>query len=569
MNEGSSVAASEHSFFADQQSKSEKEKNKNSKDISKNSSNPEKNFENLNKEIKLALENNDTSNYSNSNSKISEHQLSEQYLDPKYCIYKKKINNDDSLSVKTEKNKNKDNILEEKLLYYSEEHEKFNKYDEVFDIEEMEEKTEEKNGKGINQINSIKINKNNLDNMNNLSNSDIESNDKFVNLNTKFRTNHTPNKTNNKESFINKNNNNLVHSFIETMNKYPSLLSKSSFLSTNNSSNNKIKKDEEYCTSDIIEENNITKNTNKEEIKYNNTATKYNNYRQGNKFGPHLNSYSQMYNNNLTFDPLSTVGMYSINNINNNNYLYHQIPKMNLNMVYYIPIQQTNNNKIYNNFSQNYTDKNINTNNIKEAKSSKDEEKNNKKNYIQKKKIELSPKNDGGKGEKNVLKLEDIISGKDTRTTVMIRNIPIKYTEKTLIEALDEFKGKYDCLYMPYDYDKKGNKGYAFINFINPLHIIYFYEKFRGKKWELFESSKICELNSANFQGIHEIQKHSKNIKGSKKIFYSDTNNNNNDIDGKEDIVIHVKYLDKLKLRFPKMKYHEYKNNHVIIDYLE
>ena len=138
----------------------------------------------------------------------------------------------------------------------------------------------------------------------------------------------------------------------------------------------------------------------------------------------------------------------------------------------------------------------------------------------------------------------------------MIRNIPIKYTDTKLVEELSEFKGKYDCLYMPYDYEKKGNKGYAFINFTNPLHILYFHEKFYGKKWPLFESPKICELNSANFQGISEIQKHSKNYKGLRKpLFYDEQNNNN----ANENIVIPSKYLKKLKLRFPKMKCHENK----------
>jgi hypothetical protein len=145
----------------------------------------------------------------------------------------------------------------------------------------------------------------------------------------------------------------------------------------------------------------------------------------------------------------------------------------------------------------------------------------------------------------------------------MIRNIPIKYTDNILIEELDEFKGKYDCLYMPYDYEKKGNKGYAFINFVNPLHILYFHEKFCGKKWPLFESNKICELNSANFQGINEIQKHSKNYKGIKKpLFYSEPNKNNSN---KENIIIPLKYLNKIKMRYPKIKYKENKTKKIFV----
>ena len=161
------------------------------------------------------------------------------------------------------------------------------------------------------------------------------------------------------------------------------------------------------------------------------------------------------------------------------------------------------------------------------------------------------------KGEKQILNLDDIVTGKDTRTTVMIRNIPIKYTDQILTNALSEFNGKYDCLYMPYDYEKNGNKGYAFINFVNPLHILYFYEKFNGKRWVHFESAKICELNVAHFQGINEIQKHAKNYKGQKKPNYYSINEN-------ENMIIPSKYLLKLQTRFPKMKYVENKGQNTI-----
>ena len=104
---------------------------------------------------------------------------------------------------------------------------------------------------------------------------------------------------------------------------------------------------------------------------------------------------------------------------------------------------------------------------------------------------------------------------------------------------------------MPYDYEKNGNRGYAFINFVNSLHILLFHEKFNGKKWIHFESSKICELNMAHFQGFNEIQKHAKNFKELKKTNFSKSN---------ENMVIPSKYLSKLKKRFPKMKYTENKN---------
>ena len=104
---------------------------------------------------------------------------------------------------------------------------------------------------------------------------------------------------------------------------------------------------------------------------------------------------------------------------------------------------------------------NTNNNNNKKCENDNDKANNNSiklnnKNFIINKPKTTSKANI--KGEKQILNLDDIVTGKNTSTTVMIRNIPIKYTDKILNDDLIEFKGKYDCLYMPYDYEKKGNK---------------------------------------------------------------------------------------------------------------
>jgi hypothetical protein len=108
----------------------------------------------------------------------------------------------------------------------------------------------------------------------------------------------------------------------------------------------------------------------------------------------------------------------------------------------------------------------------------------------------------------------------------MIRNIPNKYTDKLLLLELEDFHGKFDCLYLPYDYAKDcNNKGYAFINFINPLHIITFYDSFEGRGWKYIDSKKICVLNLANYQGDNEIKKHAKNYKEKKPLFFDFSSN--------------------------------------------
>lgn len=58
-------------------------------------------------------------------------------------------------------------------------------------------------------------------------------------------------------------------------------------------------------------------------------------------------------------------------------------------------------------------------------------------------------------GEKKfyVIRLDVIANRKDTRTTVMIKNIPNKYTQKMLLQTIDKkFAGTYDFLYLPIDF---------------------------------------------------------------------------------------------------------------------
>ena len=167
--------------------------------------------------------------------------------------------------------------------------------------------------------------------------------------------------------------------------------------------------------------------------------------------------------------------------------------------------------------------------------------------------------------EKQVINLEDVALGKETRTTVMIRNIPIKYTDEVLEKELKRFEGKYDCLYMPFDYEKGGNKGYSFLNLKSPYHVLLFYEEFQNKSWMFFDSKKICELNYANFQGIDEIKKHAKNYRGTKKpIFISpkEDENNSNTI-----IEVPMKYLQIMRQKNPTMKYKENKQSNTFIVY--
>ncbi|KAL5716422.1 hypothetical protein ACHQM5_018116 [Ranunculus cassubicifolius] len=110
------------------------------------------------------------------------------------------------------------------------------------------------------------------------------------------------------------------------------------------------------------------------------------------------------------------------------------------------------------------------------------------------------------------LDLDKIVSGEDTRTTLMIKNIPNKYTSKMLLAVIDEsHRGTYDFIYLPIDFKNKCNVGYAFINMVSPSHIISFYQAFEGKKWEKFNSEKVASLAYARIQGKTALVTHFQN----------------------------------------------------------
>ncbi|XP_015580065.1 protein MEI2-like 4 isoform X2 [Ricinus communis] len=110
------------------------------------------------------------------------------------------------------------------------------------------------------------------------------------------------------------------------------------------------------------------------------------------------------------------------------------------------------------------------------------------------------------------LDLDRIMRGEDSRTTLMIKNIPNKYTSKMLLAAIDEYcRGTYDFIYLPIDFKNKCNVGYAFINMIDPQQIIPFHKAFNGKKWEKFNSEKVASLAYARIQGKSALIAHFQN----------------------------------------------------------
>lgn len=172
------------------------------------------------------------------------------------------------------------------------------------------------------------------------------------------------------------------------------------------------------------------------------------------------------------------------------------------------------------------------------------------------------------KGEEhNQISLESIINGQDKRTTLMIKNIPNKYTISTFLQEINvNFHNKYDIFYLPIDYGNKCNLGFAFINFVDSMHIIDFYETYRGKKWKRFNSEKICDLVYGKIQGKQELIAHFE--KGKVLLFESED---------KRPLILQTPsplppvtipsgLMDSFRMAYPFAVYHSVSNDKVIID---
>ncbi|KAF4676843.1 hypothetical protein FOL47_004777 [Perkinsus chesapeaki] len=98
-------------------------------------------------------------------------------------------------------------------------------------------------------------------------------------------------------------------------------------------------------------------------------------------------------------------------------------------------------------------------------------------------------------------------------STVMLRNIPNKYTQSSLLEAIDEkgFRTMYNFFYLPVDFKNGCNMGYAFINFAHHDYAVRFMEVFDGYQLPAVRSVKICAVCWARVQGLERNVEHYRN----------------------------------------------------------
>lgn len=95
-------------------------------------------------------------------------------------------------------------------------------------------------------------------------------------------------------------------------------------------------------------------------------------------------------------------------------------------------------------------------------------------------------------------------------TTLMLRNIPNKYTQNSLMQEITKlgFEGSFDFFYLPMDIHNRSNVGYAFINFVTSEEAERFRVIFAGREFERFHCRKVGGVCDAHLQGLDANIRH-------------------------------------------------------------
>lgn len=99
------------------------------------------------------------------------------------------------------------------------------------------------------------------------------------------------------------------------------------------------------------------------------------------------------------------------------------------------------------------------------------------------------------------ISIENINDGKETRTTIMMKNIPKDFTQESLLHLLIDsgFNRRFDFVYMPIDLAACENIGYAFVNFLSSADVMNFHMQYHNFKWDCW--GKTCQVTFARLQG--------------------------------------------------------------------
>lgn len=99
------------------------------------------------------------------------------------------------------------------------------------------------------------------------------------------------------------------------------------------------------------------------------------------------------------------------------------------------------------------------------------------------------------------------VGAKETRTTVMLRGLPEMFTRTSVLRLLEVqgFFGRLNFLYVPMDFKRHKNLGYALINLVSPAEALRLGKHFEGfSSWEVGMGSPCTVAWCSPQQGLQE-----------------------------------------------------------------
>lgn len=114
-------------------------------------------------------------------------------------------------------------------------------------------------------------------------------------------------------------------------------------------------------------------------------------------------------------------------------------------------------------------------------------------------------------GEKKARRARGANSASKPATTLMLRNIPNRCSQRALISELEalNFTGLFDFVYVPLDHRTMSNAGYAFVNFVNTETASAAMKAFESHHFSQQKKGKRCVAASiAHIQGLEANMKH-------------------------------------------------------------
>lgn len=102
--------------------------------------------------------------------------------------------------------------------------------------------------------------------------------------------------------------------------------------------------------------------------------------------------------------------------------------------------------------------------------------------------------------------IDDILIGKDKRTSLFIKNLPKFMTKGKLVKLLSDV-GNINFLFIPYSKDSQECLGFAYINMINYKNVINVFKKLNGLILSVKPRNFPLVVLYSKFQGKKELSK--------------------------------------------------------------